>query len=107
MAMLVAVFAVMPVVCALLITGYLVLIRASAAGSARDTVVLVVVWIVLSIVFDAGTYVLVLPAVTGASPNWGFFAQQSPWIWYCYLLLVLCGVVGRWLYLKMFTHERK
>ena len=99
-AMLVVVFAVMPVVCALLITGYLVLIRASAADSARETVVLVVLWIVLSIVFDAVTYVLLLPAFTGASPNWGFFAQQSPWIWCAYLILVACGVVGRRLYLR-------
>jgi hypothetical protein len=101
-AMLVAVFAFMPVVCALLIAGYLVLIRASAADSARDTMILVVEWIAMSIAFDALTYVLVLPAVAGTSPNWAFFAEQSPWIWCAYLILVLCGVAGRRLYLTRF-----
>lgn len=104
-AMLVAVFTFMPLVCALLITGYLAQVRASVAGSARDTAVLVAVWIVLSILFDAVTYILVVPAVTGASPNWGFFTQQSPWIWYAYLVLVLCGVAGRWLYVARFARN--
>lgn len=101
-AMLVAVFAFMPVVCVLLITGYLVLIRASAAESARDTMVLVAEWIVLSMAFDALTYVLIMPAVAGTPPNWAFFADQSPWIWGAYLILVLCGVAGRRLYLTRF-----
>lgn len=106
-AMLVAVFTVMPLVCALLIAGYLALIRATAAESARDTGMLVVVWMVLSVVLDAVTYIWAVPTFTGAAPNWLFFVEQSPWIWCAYLVLVLCGLAGRRLYLAKVLSWRR
>jgi len=98
-AMVIAVFTVMPVVCALLIAGYLALIKATPAESARDAGMLVVVWMVLSIVLDALTYIWVVPTLTGAAPNRLFFVEQSPWIWCSYLVLILCCLAGRRLYL--------
>lgn len=99
-AMWLTVFILMPVVCVLLIYWYLIKIKSTIQNVTRDVVNLILVWILLSFSFDAVTYIIVVPKVFNTPQNWKFFIEQSPWIWLCYLLLIVPGYIGRWMYLR-------
>lgn len=59
---------------------------------------LIFYWIALSFAFDALTYIIVVPAVFHANPNWTFFVDQSPWIWISYGVLFASGYAGEYLH---------
>ena len=98
--MWVCVFTVMPVVAALLIRWYLMQIYCSVASSLREAMHLVVVWIAGSFLMDAGTYIFLIPYLTRKPRNWRFFADQSPWIWLSYGVLLGSGFAANWLYVR-------
>lgn len=100
LAMWIAVFAVMPVVAALLIYWYLIQIHCLPARSANEMMILVSAWIVLSFLLDALTYIFLVPAFADQPRNWTFYADQSPWIWLSYAVLILSGIAGRLLFLR-------
>ena len=97
-AMWVAVFTLMPAVSALLIYGYLRKLSFSAEASLYESLLLTGAWIVLSFCLDAVTYVLIIPHLSHSNPNWTFFRDQSPWIWFSYLVLIFSAVAAQRLY---------
>lgn len=99
-AMWVCVFTVMPVLSALLIYGYLMGMKISRARSLQECVVVAGVWMALSFGLDAVTYILIVPRVSHAAPNWMFFRDQSPWIWMSYLVLLLSAFAAQRAYVK-------
>lgn len=99
-AMWISVFTLMPVVSATLVYGYLRKMRLPGDSNLRETAYLVLCWISFSFVFDAATYILIVPAAGHTPPNWTFFQDQSPWIWFSYAVLLISAVVGRWMYLR-------
>lgn len=100
LAMILTMFTVMPAVCVFLIYWYLRKTAAAFQRVWREVLIIVVTWIVLSFGFDAMMYILIVPKIMKAPPNWRFFIEQSPWIWYCYAMLFLCGFVAGLLYRK-------
>ena len=99
-AMWISVFTLMPIASATLIYGYLRKMQFSRDSSLRETANLVFCWIGLSFAFDAATYILIVPAASHTPPNWTFFQDQSPWIWFSYAVLLISAVLGRWMYLR-------
>lgn len=99
-AMWISVFTLMPIASAALIYGYLCKMQFSRDSSLRETAHLVLCWISFSFAFDAATYILIVPAASHTPPNWTFFQDQSPWIWFSYAVLSISAVVGRWMYLR-------
>jgi len=100
LAMIISMFTVMPVICIFLIYWYLRRIAASPNHIGREVLIIIVTWMVLSFSFDALMYILIVPTIMKAPPHWQFFIEQSPWIWFCYAMLFVCGYAARWLYLK-------
>ena len=98
--MWISVFKLMPLGSAALIYGYLRKMQFSRDSSLKETAHLVLFWISFSFAFDAVTYILIVPAASHAPPNWTFFQDQSPWIWFAYAVLLVSAVVGRWMYLR-------
>lgn len=64
----------------------------------RDVLWLVAYWIGLSLLLDAVVYVFLAPWSLGSSPNWTFFRDQSPWIWFNYATIVLIVLVAKRFY---------
>ena len=93
-------FTIMPVISALLIYTYLLRLNIRPTSSLRESLQLAIVWIALSFCFDAIAYILVVPSLSHTAPNWAFFRDQSPWIWFSYTVLLLSAWVGRWGYLR-------
>jgi hypothetical protein len=97
-AMWIAVFTVMPAVATLLICGYLRWLGCPSGQCRRETAVVVAIWIALSFLLDAATYILVVPAFAHRPRNTTFFIDQSPWIWLSYAVLIGCGFAAERLY---------
>lgn len=68
--------------------------KIGAAGSVSFTAVLVLSWIAMTVSCDALIGVVLLPSMANLPLNWGFFHQQSPWIWLYCAVLPLAGVGG-------------
>jgi hypothetical protein len=98
--MWVGTFTLMPIVFVYLFYLYLRKVRCEAEESLRETVRVVIYWAALSFLLDALVYIAVVPAVFGVSQNWRFFIDQSPWIWLCYMVMLVVGLAGRWLYVR-------
>lgn len=91
-AMWVGMFTLMPVVFAYLACVYFnKLVKAPLGYSA---IKLAIYWVLLSFVLDGLVYILLLPIVFGAKPNWLFFIDQSPWIWFAYVSLSITVAIG-------------
>jgi hypothetical protein len=99
-AMWISVFTLMPVVSAVIIFFYLRRMQFSRRDCTRETFRLVLVWIGLSFAFGAATYILIIPFASHTTPNWTFFQDQSPWIWFSYAVLLLSADAGRRIYLR-------
>lgn len=99
-AMWVSVFTLMPLVSAWLIFRYLQQMSFSPETSLRESVILLLIWIGLSFAVDALVYIVIVPAMSHAPPNWTFFQAQSPWIWLSYAVLGISSYMGRWAYLR-------
>jgi uncharacterized membrane protein YtjA (UPF0391 family) len=104
-AMWISVFTIMPFVAALLIRCYLFQIRCSAQKSLRATLNLVALWILLSFLLDAATYIFLIPYLARTPRNWAFFVDQSPWIWLCYGVLLLSGLAAHWHYGRLWKEK--
>jgi hypothetical protein len=74
--------------------------RIDVARSVSFTVALVLSWAGLTLVSDGLIGVVIVPSISNLPPNWGFFQQQSPWIWLYCAALPLAGLGGCWAYLK-------
>jgi hypothetical protein len=74
--------------------------RIDAAGSISFTSALVLSWACMTIVSDALIGIVLVPSMHRLPPNWGFFQQQSPWIWLYCAVLPLAGLGGCLAYLK-------
>ncbi|MCU1310123.1 MAG: hypothetical protein JWO20_1248 [Candidatus Angelobacter sp.] len=98
--MWIGVFTLMPVVSAALMRWYLAKMQFSRKETLRESLYLVGAWIAFSFGLDAIVYILIVPRVNHTSPNWRFFAEQSPWIWLSYLALVVAGYAARLMYLR-------
>lgn len=98
LAMWVAVFTLMPVVSAGLIYSYLRRFSFRPEASLYESLVVAAVWMLLSFCLDAATYILIVPHLSHSRPNWTFFHDQSPWIWLCYLVLILSALAAQRLY---------
>ncbi len=98
--MWISMFTLMPAVFAYLFYRYLKIIRITPAASFMESLGLVLYWIGFSFALDATAYILIIPLIFRAPPNWTFFIDQSPWIWLCYLMLFCVGYTGRWFYLR-------
>jgi hypothetical protein len=68
--------------------------RIGAAGSVSFTTVLVLSWIAMTVICDALIGVVLVPSIANLPLNWGFFHQQSPWIWLYCAVLPLAGLGG-------------
>jgi hypothetical protein len=68
--------------------------RIGAAGSVSFTAALVLSWVAMTIICDALIGVVLLPSKANLPLNWGFFHQQSPWIWLYCAVLPLAGLGG-------------
>jgi hypothetical protein len=99
-AMWISVFTIMPIVAALLIRLYLIQIRCSPGRSLREVLLVVAIWIVFSFLLDAVTYIVIIPTATHMPRNWSFFADQSPWIWLSYAVLLCSGFAANWLHTR-------
>ena len=98
--MWICVFTLMPLFSALLLYGYLTRMKISRGTSLRECLLVAGVWIVLSFALDAVTYILVVPRLRHAAPNWAFFQDQSPWIWVSYLVLLLSAFAAQRVYVR-------
>ena len=104
--MWVTIFTLMPVVFGYLFYTYLRRTGCERSESFRETNLLILLWIILSFLVDAIVYIAVVPLVSGAPPNWAFFADQSPWIWLSYLTMIVIGHLGRLAYLRSLDRSR-
>jgi len=68
--------------------------RIGAAGSVSFTATLVLSWIAMTVICDALIGVVLVPSIANLPFNWGFFHQQSPWIWLYCAVLLLAGLGG-------------
>lgn len=93
--MWVSLILVMPPLFAYLCGVYLTKARCTTQNSKTQMLRLVFYWILLALGLDALTYILVIPALFHANPNWNFFVDQSPWIWISYATLLVSGFAGR------------
>ena len=98
LAMWVAVFKLMPIVSAFLIYRYLRQFAFSAGASLHESLTLTGAWMLLSFCLDAVTYILIVPHFNHGRPNWGFFRDQSPWIWLSYGVLLISALGAQQLY---------
>ena len=84
----------MPILFAALAVAYLRRLRCPPGRAGVEMAGLIGYWVVLSFLLDALTYVFTLPHVLHIPPNWGFFEDQSPWIWLSYASLCVSGAVA-------------
>ena len=98
LAMWISVFTIMPVLSALLIYFYLNKLRVSQRASLRESLLVTAVWILLSFGLDSAVYIVIVPLLSRAAPNWTFFRDQSPWIWLSYVVLLLSALAARHAY---------
>jgi len=102
--MWIAIFTLMPVVFGYLFYLYLKKAKCKSSEILKETNRLVILWIVLSFLFDALFYILIVPILFNQKPNWTFFIDQSPWIWLNYITIFILGHISRFIYLKK-IHE--
>lgn len=93
-------FTLMPVVFAVLAYWYFRGVRPGPDESTREAVRLTLFWTLLSFVVDALVFIAVIPLAFGAKANWTFFIDQSPWIWFCYIVMVPIVFSGLHVYRK-------
>lgn len=98
--MWITIFTLMPVVFGYLFYLYLKKAKCIGPEILKETNRLVILWIVLSFLFDALFYILMVPILFNQKPNWTFFIDQSPWIWLNYTTIFILGHVSRFIYLK-------
>lgn len=98
--MWITMFSLMPVLFGYLFYLYLKKSKCEISEMLNETTRLVLLWIVLSFLFDALVYIIIVPILYGHKPNWTFFIDQSPWIWLNYMILFILGHGARLIYLK-------
>ena len=104
--MWVGLFTLMPAVFAVLFYLYLGKVACPPETSLSEVIRVALYWSALSFLLDALAYIAVVPVIFGTPANWGFFTDQSPWIWLSYLSIFAMGLAGRWLYLRRSTRAR-
>jgi hypothetical protein len=98
LAMWISVFTIMPAVSALLIFACLRKLKISPKASLRESLLVAATWILLSFALDSLLYIAVIPFFFHLAPNWGFFRDQSPWIWISYGVLLLSALAAQSVY---------
>jgi hypothetical protein len=98
--MWIATLTLMPVIFGYLFYIYLKRIRCERSESLRQTNLLILFWIILSFLLDAAVYIIIVPIIFGHPSNWTFFIEQSPWIWFNYIAIIILGHISRLCYLR-------
>lgn len=96
--MWISIFVAMPLLFAYLCREYLAKVKCTQVDARAEMLRLILYWIALSFAFDALTYIVIVPALFHAKPNWTFFIDQSPWIWISYGILFASGYSGEYWY---------
>ena len=96
--MWISLFTIMPALFGYFFYIYLKNIDNKSSSLAKETNLIIILWILLSFILDGLVYIAIVPLFFGYKANWTFFIDQSPWIWLNYATLILIGHISRYIY---------
>jgi len=69
-------------------------------NSLKETSLLIVFWILVSLLLDGIIYIVVIPLMYNYNPRWIFFTEQPLWFFVDYIMIIIVGYISRYIYLK-------
>jgi hypothetical protein len=79
---------------------YLKNTKCDLASSLKETNLLIVFWILVSLLFDGIVYMLIIPLIYDYNPMWIFFTGQTPWVFLDYIMIIIVGYLSRYIYVR-------
>jgi hypothetical protein len=82
---------------------YLKNTKCDPENSLKETSLLIVFWILVSLLLDGIIYIVVIPLMYNYNPRWIFFTEQPLWFFVDYIMIIIVGYISRYIYVRKFN----